>query len=127
MASKYEDRLRMRLYRKYSKDEEVSFLVDQMKKLEYENGVLKSDLAEARDHAKIKSRNLGLEKRKAEDRLQEKNIKIKELQQRLNDFKNEVMKDEKIKELVSKLKIKSKDFRILQERHLSLKVKYEKL
>lgn len=36
----------LKLHRTYSRDEAISFLMDTIKKLEFENGVLKSDIAD---------------------------------------------------------------------------------
>jgi len=44
----FEKEILLRLKRKYSKDEEIGLLVNQLKKLEFENGVLKSELAESK-------------------------------------------------------------------------------
>ena len=42
----YEDKLLLKIKRKYSKDEEISLLIQKIKELEFNNGELKSEIEE---------------------------------------------------------------------------------
>jgi len=55
----HEDKILLRLKRKYTKDEEVSFILKALADAQFENGVLKSEIAELKANKRV-------EKKKAE-------------------------------------------------------------
>lgn len=52
----HEDKILLRLKRKYTKDEEVSFILKALADAQFENGVLKSEIAELKANKMVEKR-----------------------------------------------------------------------
>ncbi len=116
----FDSNILLKLHRQYTENEtialqkkEIEELIEELKKSKFENGMLKSDLSEARDVLK-----------EFEIQVKKDSEKIKNYQARLGDFDKELQR--RLKEQNNKLKKFMESSRIYQEKYLSLVAKQNK-
>lgn len=119
----FEDTILLKLKRKYSEQEEMAFLVQKMKEIELDNGMLKSEVAELTD--KLKAANSQLKQN--QDLIHTLKKKNMEMNQKHSQTCQETLAQEKIVELKQEVYKYQQQKRKEQERYISLKIRYDKL
>lgn len=123
---KFEDKVLLKLRRKYSKDEAVSLAMEKLSKEKVSHGMTKSELYEAQDKIKYLEQELGRVKSLVPN--EDLSIKVKDQEKTITDLKSHVkglqsklsLHPEKIGDLRRKV-------RKYRDQYISLKVKFDKL
>ena len=105
----FENNILLSLKRKYSKSEEVAFIIDKLKNVEYENGVLKSSIAELEHNIKLRDQAISKQEQT-----------IDELRRKISHIHRDLIRENKLKTYRNQIKKLKKDKRKFQDQYLSL-------
>lgn len=136
MAS-FENNILLKLKRKYSEDEEMAFLIQKMKEIEFKNGMLTSEIAEVRALLKAikierrKNQNYIACLEKEKEELKKENAQLSQENPEQKNILKLEQELEKIRaektELKTKLKTSEKEKKRETERFIASQVKYHLL